>query len=44
MRYEDLPDVLKYLYSRDEFMWLSDERKENLERDECLPEEEPNDE
>jgi hypothetical protein len=37
-RYDELPGVLKNLYSPEEFAWLADMQKRQLERIETEPE------
>lgn len=37
-RYEELPGVLKNLYSPEEYAWLDDMRKRELQRIETEPE------
>lgn len=36
--YESLPEVLKQYYSREEYLWLSDEEKARLVQSETEPE------
>jgi len=37
--YDRLPDSIKMIYSRQEYMWLSDTEKNTLVQRECEPEE-----
>lgn len=36
--YDNLPESIKCLYSRREWLWLADKQKASLVRDECVPE------
>lgn len=36
--YEQLPEPIKSTYSREEFMWMSDQQKNDLIQQECEPE------
>lgn len=35
--YLALPEAVRYAYSRDEWMWLTDDQKANLIDSECTP-------
>ena len=37
--YDDLPLAIKQYYTREEYLWLSDEEKSDLLRSMCEPEE-----
>ena len=35
--YDKLPEVLKWMFTKNEYRWMTDEQRDNLEWDECLP-------
>lgn len=37
-KYDDLPELIKNLYSPKDYAWLPDDQKRNIVSDNCMPE------